>query len=330
MNVLSRMRRCKHRAFLMSKDLGLLWALARSRASRAFRAQYGAATTGLVLPPLRKDHGIWGICMVRDEADIIESSIRHLADQGVGSFLVVDNRSSDDTLSRLRDLQNEIPGLHVGRDAEPAYYQSAKMTRLADAVRGAGAEWIVPFDADEYWFGVSGTVAETLASSTAAVVRARIHNAFPVADDDAWWLDDSPHPDIKSAFRAWPGAIVTMGNHEILRPGPRTTQLRVVHIPWRTPEQFDRKLRQGHDALVMAGTPDDVATHWRGLGSRPRDEVATAWASLLQGDWHSELVWRPYGRLHPMGERVPRTWRAAAATMNSTEPFADGEAPEQS
>lgn len=86
--------------------------------------------------------------MVKNEADIIEQTIRHLLNQGVEHILVADNGSTDGTYELLQELSKSLP-VHVIQDREVAYYQSEKMMWLADQVTEAGAEWIVPFDADE-------------------------------------------------------------------------------------------------------------------------------------------------------------------------------------
>jgi hypothetical protein len=63
------------------------------------------------------------------------------------------------TLSGLGRARCRDSRVHVVTDREPAYFQAAKMTRLARAAARAGADWVVPFDADELWFADRG-VAE--------------------------------------------------------------------------------------------------------------------------------------------------------------------------
>ena len=123
----------------------------------------------------------------------------------------------------------------MASDAEPAYLQSAKITLLAEAAASAGAKWIIPFDADELWYGSRSTLAETLSSARAPIARAVVHNAFPSPDGgDGLRLDQSPHYDDKVAFRPFPGVVVAMGNHEVSRPGRSESSLRILHRPWRS------------------------------------------------------------------------------------------------
>ena len=79
--------------------------------------------------------------MVKNEADIIEHTVRHLLSQGVDHVLVADNLSTDSTADVLASLSAELP-IHVAKDRDPAHYQALKMGLLADAARRAGADWV--------------------------------------------------------------------------------------------------------------------------------------------------------------------------------------------
>jgi hypothetical protein len=82
----------------------------------------------------------WAVTMVRDEADIIEGTIRHMADE-VDGVIVADNLSVDGTSKILAELAAEL-GIIVVADIEPAYHQAVKMTALATmASRYHGATW---------------------------------------------------------------------------------------------------------------------------------------------------------------------------------------------
>ena len=85
---------------------------------------------------------LWAVTMVRDEADVIERTVRHLIGQGVEAILVADNGSTDETPRILQRLAGEFP-LFVVHDAETAYYQAVKMSLLADWARRNGAGWIL-------------------------------------------------------------------------------------------------------------------------------------------------------------------------------------------
>lgn len=214
-----------------------------------------------------------GICMVKDEADIVEGTLRHMADE-VDELLVADNGSTDDTRQILQRLAGELP-LRWLDDPEPAYYQSAKMTALAQRAAEDGAEWIVPFDADELWTA-EHRLADVLSAQTEPVARARLLNhlctALDVDDPDPFlsmvWRQHDPAPLPKVAFRWEPGAVIHQGNHGVTLPsgGAAAATVEVRHFPYRSPQQFVRKARNGSAAYRATDLPESEGAHWRAYG----------------------------------------------------------------
>lgn len=276
------------------------------------REQWEARIAGLLtkvdLPrlPDRPVSGVWAVTMVKDEADIIERTVRQLFGQGVAGVLVSDNGSTDETPAILARLARQFP-LYLATDREPAYYQAAKMTLLADWARRAGASWIIPFDADELWFAPDSTLAVWLASQSADVVRAEINNVFPTADG-GWAMDVRPHLHPKVAFRAHPDARLSMGNHSVSRPGRTADGLHIAHVPWRSFDHFARKVRNGLRAYGLADLPVDMGVHWRQTGSLPDEALALLWEDLLAGHGSPSLGWSPAGRAIPVDVDAWLTW----------------------
>lgn len=254
----------------------------------------------LDLPPVPTTPlgSLWAVTMVKDEADIIERTLRHLFAQGVDGILVSDNGSTDETREVLERLAVEYP-VFVADDREPAYYQDVKMTLLSDWAHEAGAEWIIPFDADELWFAPAGTLKEWLMAQPADVVYADLYNLFPSRLPAGWALDRTPHPYPKIAFRALKGARLGMGNHSVDRVGARARGLSIVHIPWRSYEQFSRKVRNGAAALALTELDLSIGSHWREAGALPEDVLRAVWDDLTDGLGHPSLGWTPRGWLVP-------------------------------
>src|SRR5436190_14755699 len=145
----------------------------------------------LQLPDIpRRAHpagAVWGVAMVKNEIDLLEACVRHQFDQGIDAMIISDNGSTDGTLALLDRLARELP-IYIGHDTLPALEQATKMTRLGGASQRAGAGWVVPFDADEFWYGAGArNVGDTLRSmdSDVGIVHAPIHTAFPLQDVDA-------------------------------------------------------------------------------------------------------------------------------------------------
>lgn len=269
-----------------------------------------------LLPVRRRRRGeVWAVSLVKNEADIIEHTVRHLFNQGVDHVLVADNLSTDATPAILAQLARTA-SVHVARDGEPAYYQAQKMGLLAERARCAGADWIVPFDADEFWFGATGTLGDHLRAAHADVIRADLHNLFPSSGasrvgGDGWRLQRQPHIRGKVAFRAHPAATLAAGNHEVDRPGVYATGLKVLHVPWRSEEQFRRKAVQGAAALEATNLTPDTGFHWRHLAALDDEAAGLQWRSILGGEAVEGIEWAPAGPSFEAPVWGWRTWDPA-------------------
>lgn len=228
---------------------------------------------------------VWAIAMVRDEADVIETVLRHVAAQGVDGIIVADNGSTDGTRATLNELQGALPcPLHVHNDPDVGYYQSAKMTRLADkAHKWGGATWVWPFDADELWsYGESDRLADYIerigSDSTISVLRSRLWHHFatavdPIAEELSpfhrmHYRQGDEAPLGKVIVRWQPGAFIEAGNHSAFVQGGATrhTDIQVRHFPYRSEDQFVRKAINGSQAYAATDLPWSTGQHWREYG----------------------------------------------------------------
>lgn len=215
------------------------------------------------------------IAMVKDEADVIAGSVLHMSDE-VDWLLVADNGSADGTRQILEELAEKLP-LHVLDDPEPGYYQSQKMTLLAQKAAVMGATWIVPFDADELWVSHVDRLRVVLPELDAHVASAALFNHFPSAVDpdgiDPFrtivWRQQEKAPLPKVAFRWERSAVVHQGNHGVTleRTDVRTVEaLEIRHFPYRSAEQFVSKARNGAAAYRATDLPEHQGAHWRAYG----------------------------------------------------------------
>jgi hypothetical protein len=300
----------------LREELGQLsWAARTGGGLRGLALQHhvNAALSPLNLPRRGVVPGsAWGVSVVRDEADIIGQVVRHQLDQGLDGVIVADNGSTDDTWGILSALAEAEPRLHLCRDAWPRHDQAEKVTRLARLAGRAGADWILPFDADEFWFAQGATLAEFLSRTRAerpdlTVLFANWHTMLPLGDDlDAcdWIIDASPLPPGKVVVRSHPWLRISQGSHDAVRVGGRLkSTLRVAHAMYRSPAQVARKLRQG--AQAEGASRHGVAAHWA-VGSTLRDdEIAAAWARITAGGADARLSITAEG---PMVVARPPSW----------------------
>lgn len=264
------------------------------------------------LPIRRPRPGVvWGVTVVKNEADVIGSTLTHLLEQGVDALVVVDHGSSDGTADVIADLARDHP-IYPGLDTEPAWYQGRKISYLAHLAWRAGAEWVVPFDADEHWYARGSTLTEQLRATSAPVVHAAIHDVLPapgrtlldVTSDDVVRVDALATQDVKVAFRAASGLDVYEGNHEVHRPGERVDGLYLLHYQWRSLEQLTRKVTQGSAAL-RATDLEAVGAHWLRLSEWDRERITAYWNDVLPAENVHGLPRRLVNVANPW-----RTWQS--------------------
>lgn len=221
------------------------------------------------------------VTMVKDEADVISATIAQLFAQGIDHIIAADNLSTD----RTRSILERYDDLTIVDDPEPGYYQADKMTRLAHQAYDMGADWVLPFDADEIWYAEGATIADALHHATADVIMAAGWDHIVTTEGDqpfSPWRRAQPQTLCKVAFRARPDAELNMGNHDV-RPAHLTREsgtLRYRHFQYRSLAQMTRKLRNGRAAYEAADIHPMHGTHWREGGALSDDELAAKWDAL--------------------------------------------------
>ena len=232
--------------------------------------------------------------MMRDEVDVAAGVVEHLATEGVDGFIIADNRSVDGTGEMLRQLGLDLGiEIYVIDDPEVGYYQSRKMSELAEQAYGKGAEWIIPFDADEIWVGVA---ALRYAQPDVVVADARLHDHFVTAADTTVgrtfermvYRRESPASLYKVAPRWRPGTTIHQGNHGCSLDGERLGGvLAVHHFPYRSAEHFITKARNGAEAYAATDLPRSTGQHWREYG----EALESGGAEALAGHWRRHFFY---------------------------------------
>lgn len=214
--------------------------------------------------------------MVRDEADIIAATIEHHLAQGIDRILVTDNASVDGTREILAEYAAVAP-VTVFDDPEHRKQQGEVVTRMARlAFEEHGADWVINGDADEFVRAVDPgmTVAEALErtpKSLGAFTVPVVNMVGPMARRGSGLrrLDRRDERTLEALRAAGvqahptPNAIhvgtadveVAQGNHfvsiESHGQPPAEAAIEVLHLPWRSSTQFERKtenMGRGYDA----------------------------------------------------------------------------------
>jgi len=111
--------------------------------------------------------------MVRNEADIVESFVRHTL-QFADEIRLVDHLSTDRTPQILARLQAEGLNIVLSRHTGQAQIQEVLTTALAKEAFVAGADWVLPLDCDEF-------------IDTPSPAHLRDHLEKISANSIAWW-----------------------------------------------------------------------------------------------------------------------------------------------
>lgn len=244
--------------------------------------------------------------MVRDEADIVAATVGQMLTQ-VDHVIVADNRSTDGT----REILEGLP-VTIVEDSEVGYHQSRKMSALAAQACERGADWVVPFDADEWWYSPFGRIADVLAELPPwfAVVTAALydHVATGIDPDEPdptrrlGWRRQAPAELAKVACRPSVPVTIQQGNHAATFEAMVADGLVVRHFPYRSPEQFVRKACNGAEAYAATDLPENVGQHWRGYGRIAAEQGDEACAAIFRewfwvADPTESLIFDPVGVL---------------------------------
>ena len=294
-------------------ELGQISYSCKQRASVSAVADQIKASRGFItvtrMPTFASTRGsVWGIALVKNELDVLPYVVEHLLAQGVDYLLIADNLSDDGTFEYLVDLANRDSRIIVLRDSTVAYLQSEKMTHLAFLAWSRGARWVVPFDADEFWYAQDGTLKDFFLHCPDFVVYAHLHHTVPTQDspfdliNTELMMDSANSFPGKIAFRAHPLAVVVRGNHDVARLGSRSTGLDIVHLIYRGKDQIRRKFAQGFEGAEQTGRDTSIITpHWAAGAGLTYQDIADVWKKIVAG--------KPEPRIHFKAEGPMRTGR---------------------
>lgn len=192
-----------------------------------------------------------------NEADIIGLVVDHLYRQGVDRIYAAD-ASDDPTSGILADR-----GVIVVEDPEPYHYQPRWIEHLSRMAGADGADWVIPFDADEFWCGTHGrTIRDALATVPTNATKIL---ATMWAHHDVENREVAPKPLPKVAFRAAGLVRVHEGNHDADLPGRVARDvLEVREIQYRGFDHFCRKAAERNRTIDPA-LGDQYGAHHKRL-----------------------------------------------------------------
>ena len=228
---------------------------------------------------------IAGLCIAKNEADIVEAMVRH--NLGFLDHLhVVDNDSADATPGILAALQSELAGrLSWSVDSRAGHGQQAMTNEmLPDLAVRTDAAQVVLLDADEFIRAERAQFRETLLASDVPV-QLEWMSYVPTPGDDAGERNPvarithrRKREVLKQGKITVPRGLigraqVGAGNHSLIAgarvPFLSDRGLKLAHYPVRSREQLISKVLIGSWNLRLRGGPVKTeASHWRALAER--------------------------------------------------------------
>ena len=222
---------------------------------------------------------IVAVSRVLNEDDIAAESARRMAAQ-VDHVIIGEGGSVDGTREAIQALVDEGLPITLQDDPTRNHEQARVMTELAHQAREMGATWVIPYDTDEVWLGRDGRVADTLANlpPEAMLAPARLINHICTsADPDEpnpfkrmGWRETQVLPLPKVACRALPDLSIHDGNHgasyDTRHVLSVTDMLEVRHFPYRSPEQFIKRIEIAWPQVRDSDKPESYAAHIRAYG----------------------------------------------------------------
>jgi len=272
-----------------------------------------------------------GIISVRNAAATIRVSLIYHMALGMERILVLDNGSTDGTGTILKRLQRRLP-ISVLHDDGP-FRQDEIMTGLLHEAAALGADWVVPFDDDEFLesdYLFTGRLEavrrdgflvpvvnfvqhrRTVRESPRALLTMRASVARPV--DIARAAELGPRGEIAVVEAEWPRklilrasseASIELGNHGATGLGELELAdwCRFLHAPLMSPEAIRRSAEQGRRIRAVR-SPDAGWQHFLMAEAEEAGRLDEMWRmNSVDGDL----------RVGPGGSKVVRDDRLADA-----------------
>ncbi len=264
--------------------------------------------------------------MVRNEADIIRPSVLYHLSLGLDQITVVDNGSTDGTDRELEQLRREDSRVRWSRDHGP-FLPSRVMTALARQAFREGADWVVPFDADEFWHVPRGTLRERLGRSEAGVLvaevvtfvqRRSVRESSPeallymtkrvaspvgppgygqglVESHEIAFVEKMYAP--KCLSRPTAEIVIETGNHKVYdAAGPKAMDTEAVcfHAPIRSRAALEERIRSAGRAAEAGRKPGQGRNRRRLAKLKGKSAVKREWAA----NSHRRGILDVYGQRH--------------------------------
>jgi hypothetical protein len=255
---------------------------------------------------------IHGMCMVKDEADVIEEALRSAA-EWCDHIYVYDNGSTDGTWEVVQRLASEIAAI-VPWKSEDVPFTDGLRAGIFDRFRAGSrqGDWWVRLDADELYIDDPRVFLAKVPERYRVVWTASFSYYFTDADADAFALDPARYADevpveqkIRYYVNHWseprffrhrdniewtgeggfPDFVATSAGYPV--------RIWLKHFPYRSPQQIAKRLAARTDAVARGEFGHEAVADWGEAvgavrtGTAPSQLAAPEFATL---DWEERVV----------------------------------------
>jgi hypothetical protein len=251
-----------------------------------------------------------GLCVLKNEGDIVESFVRHNLNYVDSLFLIL-QPSDDGTDEILKSLVDEGLPLELTYNFDEGFPQGEILTAKARSVLGAGdVDAVIVLDADEFIKSPGpGILRKALASVPQGMCACWTWQSYvptatggdhlrPVQE----WITHRLHQEHAPVYKVIlnetfldENLVLEMGSHRIrsLNQSSEMENIALVkgsflaHFPIRTPSQLQRKIANGNRALdIMKSEDPYTCYHWRVIRDiMAKGEVNLELLQLLAADY---------------------------------------------
>jgi hypothetical protein len=225
---------------------------------------------------------IAAVCTAYHEADILPWTVEHLLAEGIDHVYVEVPFGDRETIAAMRGISD----ITITEMEETYHDQPAAIRRMAAE---AGADWILPFDADEFVIANSPTqnIRQAIEALPDDVGQIRI-GMFQQRD---WnWREVPFKPMPKVAYRWNPEAHVSPGNHSVegVQGESAYNVLTIREIQYRSFEHFCRKVEERNRTLDPNAGPSQ-GIHMTKLKDHSVWKLGVEWEKLNA----TPVIWDP-------------------------------------
>ncbi len=236
--------------------------------------------------------------VVRDEEDIIKANLDYHLAAGVDFVIIADHQCLDRTMDIVRDYERQGYA-SVQSKPEPGYYQGRWLTQMAkDALERHAADWVIPGDADEFWWVENDSTLKQALEQVPASVRAlgagRHNFVARSGQNGAGFLASMTFREVSSlnalgdklpgkvCFRARSDVIVRQGSHDLIVAGEVVKPAvcgQSKGFPFSDPDQ--RSICGQGNSPWRSLFADRFARRWRSEAKAVRPLIETTGSKLI-------------------------------------------------